>query len=171
VGQSVIQGARIAGAARIIAIDPGANKREASVASGATDLVDPSTEDVEEAVRRATGGRGADFSFEVVGKPETIATSFGLARRGGTVALVGMPAATATVTMSAFLLAADDKRLCGSYYGGTQARVDFPRIIELAETGRLDMDAMVTRRLPLSDVNDALRALEAGEEIRSVVVL
>ena len=169
VGQSVIQGARVAGAGRIIAIDPGANKREASIASGATDAVDPTQDDAGEAVRKLTGGRGADFTFEVVGKPETIVSAFELARRGGTVTVVGMPAADATLTLPAFMLAYGDKRLCASYYGGTQAQRDFPLIIGLAETGRIDLDAMVTRRLALADVNDAIRALEAGEEIRSVV--
>ena len=81
-----------------------------------------------------------------------------------------MPPFDSTVTLSAFALASDDKRLCGSLYGGTQARRDIPMIVELAETGRLDLSSMVTRRLPLAEVNDAIRALEAGEQIRSVVV-
>ncbi|MFE1841199.1 zinc-binding dehydrogenase [Streptomyces sviceus] len=121
-------------------------------------------------VRRLTGGRGADYTFEVVGNPTTITQAWDTARRGGTVALVGMPTADAMITMPAFSLAPDDKRLCGSLYGGTQARRDIPLIVELAETGRLDLASMVTRRVPLHEVNDAIRALEAGEQIRTVVV-
>jgi len=170
VGQAVVQGARIAGAARIIAVDPGEAKRAAAVGFGATDVIDPTAVDTLEEVRRLTGGRGADYSFEVVGSPTTIRQAWDLARRGGTVALVGMPAFDASITLPAFGLAADDKRLCGSLYGGTQARRDIPLIVELAETGRLDLEHMVTRRVPLRDVNDAIRALEAGEQIRSVVV-
>lgn len=170
VGQAVVQGARIAGAARIIAIDPGQNKRAAAAESGASDTVDPATADPGEEVRRLTGGRGADFTFEVVGNPGTFAQAWALARRGGTVVLVGMPPYESTITMPAFALASDDKRLCGSLYGGTQARRDIPLIIELAETGRLDLASMVTRRLPLSEANDAIRALEAGEQIRSVLI-
>jgi S-(hydroxymethyl)glutathione dehydrogenase/alcohol dehydrogenase len=170
VGQAVIQGARIAGAARVIAIDPGAGKRAAALSSGASDTIDPASADPAEEVARLTGGRGADYAFEVVGTPATITQAWGLARRGGTVVLVGMPPFDSTVTMSAFALAADDKRLCGSLYGGTQARRDIPMIVELAETGRLDLASMVTRRLPLAEVNDAIRALEAGEQIRSVIV-
>jgi len=170
VGQAVVQGARIAGAARIIAIDTAENKRTAASGFGATDVVDPAAGDAVEQVRVLTGGRGADFTFEVVGVPSTIMQAWDTARRGGTVSLVGMPAYDATVTMSAFELAADDKRLCGSYYGGTQARRDIPMIVELVETGRLDLASMVTRRVSLSEVNDAIRALEAGEQIRSVVV-
>jgi S-(hydroxymethyl)glutathione dehydrogenase/alcohol dehydrogenase len=170
VGQAVVQGARIAGAARIIAIDPAPHKRAAAIGFGASDVIDPTTADLAEEVRNVTGGRGADFTFEVVGNPATIRQAWDLARRGGTVALVGMPAYDATITMPAFALASDDKRLCGSLYGGTQARRDIPMIVELAESGRLDLSSMVTRRVPLLEVNDAIRALEAGEQIRSVVI-
>lgn len=170
VGQAVIQGARIAGAGRIIAIDPVAKKREAAIRFGASDTVDPTEADPVDFARSITGGRGIDFAFEVVGKPATIMQTWALARKAGTVTLVGMPAVDATVTMPAFSLASDDKRLLGSLYGGTQARRDIPLIVELAETGRLDLASMITRRLPLEDLNDAIRALEAGEEIRSVVI-
>lgn len=114
VGQAVIQGARIAGAARIIAVDPLENKRSAALGSGATDTIDPTSADLVDEVRRLTGGRGADYTFEVVGDPTTITQAWDIARRGGTVALVGMPAADAMITMPAFSLASDDKRLCGS---------------------------------------------------------
>jgi S-(hydroxymethyl)glutathione dehydrogenase/alcohol dehydrogenase len=162
VGQAVIQGARIAGAARIIAVDPLENKRSAALGSGATDTIDPTSADLVDEVRRLTGGRGAHHTFEVVRNPTTITQAWDAARRGGTVALVGMPAADAMITMPALSLASDDKPLCGSLYGGTQARRDIPLIVELAETGRLDLASMVTRRVPLHEVNDAIRALEAG---------
>ncbi|KAA1176973.1 Zn-dependent alcohol dehydrogenase [Rhizobium tropici] len=170
VGQAVIQGARIAGAGRIIAIDPVAKKREAAIKFGATDAIDPTETDPVEYARSLTGGRGVDFAFEVVGKPATILQTWDLARKAGTVTLVGMPAVDATVTLPAFALSSDDKRLLGSLYGGTQARRDIPLIVELAETGRLDLGSMITRRLLLDEVNDAVRALEAGEEIRSVLI-
>lgn len=170
VGQAVVQGARIAGAARIIAVDPSETKRAAAIGFGATDAIDPKSSDVLDEVRSMTGGRGADFTFEVVGSPVTIQQAWDLARKSGTVSLVGMPAYDSTITMSAFALASDDKRLCGSLYGGTQARRDIPMIVELVETGRLNLGGMITRRLPLSEVNDAIRALEAGEQIRSVLV-
>jgi S-(hydroxymethyl)glutathione dehydrogenase/alcohol dehydrogenase len=170
VGQSVVQGARIAGAARIIAVDPGANKRDTALAFGATDTIDPTASDAGEEILALTGGRGADYTFEVVGSPATIADAFAWARRGGTVAIVGMPPWDSKVELSAFALASADKRLCGSLYGGAQAKRDIPLIVELAETGRLDLAGMVTRHVSLDEVNDAIRALEAGEEIRSVVV-
>ncbi len=169
VGQAVIQGARICGAARIFAIDPVALKREAARDNGATDFVDPAAGDPVQAVMDATGGRGADFVFEVLGSPETINQAFRTARRGGTIVVVGMPRVDAMVTMPAFPLFSEEKKLCGCAYGTSQNRRDFQRYIDLAECGRLDVASMVSRRIGLDDVNDAFRAMEAGEVIRSVI--
>jgi S-(hydroxymethyl)glutathione dehydrogenase / alcohol dehydrogenase len=170
VGQSVIQGARIAGAGHIIAVDPVELKRKTAEQLGATDLVDPSTGDAVAAVRALTGGRGADYAFEVIGLPETIQQAYKSARRGGTVVVVGMPRVDAMVTLSAWGLFYDEKRTLGCYYGSAQVQRDFPRFVELVETGRLDIGAMVSRRIKLDEVNDAFRAMEAGEVIRSVIV-
>jgi S-(hydroxymethyl)glutathione dehydrogenase/alcohol dehydrogenase len=169
VGQSVIQGARIAGAAHIIAIDPVELKRKTAEQLGATDLVDPSDGNAVEAVRVLTGGRGADYAFEVIGLPETIQQAYKSARRGGTVVIVGMPRLDAMVNLSAWGLFYDEKRTLGCYYGSAQVQRDFPRFVELVETGRLDIGAMVSRRIRLDEVNDAFRAMEAGEVIRSVI--
>jgi S-(hydroxymethyl)glutathione dehydrogenase/alcohol dehydrogenase len=170
VGQSVIQGARIAGAGHIIAIDPVELKRKTAEQLGATDLVDPSAGDPVEAVKALTGGRGADYAFEVIGLPETIEQAYKSARRGGTVVIVGMPRVDAKVTLSAWGLFYDEKRTLGCYYGSAQVQRDFPRFVELVETGRLDIGSMVSRRIKLDEVNDAFRAMEAGEVIRSVIV-
>jgi S-(hydroxymethyl)glutathione dehydrogenase / alcohol dehydrogenase len=170
VGQSVIQGARIAGAGHIIAVDPVELKRKTAEQLGATDLVDPSTGDAVAAVKALTGGRGADYAFEVIGLPETIQQAYKSARRGGTVVVVGMPRVDAMVTLSAWGLFYDEKRTLGCYYGSAQVQRDFPRFVELVETGRLDIGAMVSRRIKLDEVNDAFRAMEAGEVIRSVIV-
>ncbi len=170
VGQSVIQGARIAGASRIFAIDPVEMKRKAAEEFGATDLVDPAAADPIEQVRAATGGRGVDYCFEVVGRPETFLQAFKAARRGGTVVFVGMSKVDQTVTFPTLQLMSDEKALLGSVYGSAQVRRDFPRFVELIEAGRLDVGSMVTRHIHLDDVNDAFRAMEAGEVIRSVIV-
>jgi S-(hydroxymethyl)glutathione dehydrogenase/alcohol dehydrogenase len=170
VGQSVVQGARIAGAARIIAIDPVEMKRKTAERFGATDLIDPTPGDTIGQVKALTGGRGADYSFEVIGLPETMVQAFNVARRGGTVVMVGMPRLDATVTFPAFNMFAQEKKVLGSLYGSANVRRDFPRYVELAETGRLDLDSMVTRRIKIDDVNDAFRAMEGGEVIRSVIV-
>jgi S-(hydroxymethyl)glutathione dehydrogenase/alcohol dehydrogenase len=169
VGQAVIQGARIAGAARIIAVDPVELKRKAAEQLGATDLVDPGVGDPVGQVKELTGGRGADYAFEVIGLPETIVQAFATARRGGTVVVVGMPRMDSQVTLSGFGLFYDEKRLLGCVYGSAQVRRDFPRFISLVEAGRLDVGSMVSRRIALDEVNDAFRAMEAGEVIRSVI--
>ncbi|MBA2326591.1 MAG: Zn-dependent alcohol dehydrogenase [Actinobacteria bacterium] len=170
VGQAVIQGARIAGAARIIAIDPVDLKRKTAEQQGATDLIDPSAGDPVSQVQELTGGRGADYAFEVIGRPETIVQAFATARRGGTAVVVGMPRIDSEVTLPGFGMFYDEKKLLGCVYGSAQVRRDFPRFISLAETGRLDLGAMVSRRIKLDEVNDAFRAMEAGEVIRSVIV-
>src|SRR5258707_1224785 len=104
VGQSVIQGARIAGAARIIAVDLVEMKRKTALQFGATDTVDPAEGDAIAQVKALTGGRGVDYSFEVIGLPETITQAHGMARNGGTVCVVGMTRMDAMITLSAFAL-------------------------------------------------------------------
>jgi len=170
VGTAVIQGARIAGAARIIAVDPIELKRKTAEQLGATDLVDPSQGDPVAQVQALTSGRGADYAFEVIGLPETIIQAFSMARPGGTAVIVGMPRMYATVTFPAWQLFGGEKRLLGCVYGSAQVKRDFHRFIALAETGRLDLGAMVSRRISLDEVNDAFKAMEAGEVIRSVIV-
>jgi S-(hydroxymethyl)glutathione dehydrogenase/alcohol dehydrogenase len=170
VGTAVIQGARIAGAARIIAVDPVELKRKTAEQLGATDLVDPSAGDPVAQVQSLTGGRGADYAFEVIGLPETILQVFAMTRTGGTAVMVGMPRMDATVTFQAWQLFGGEKKLLGCVYGSAQVKRDFHRFIGLVETGRLDLGAMVSRRISLDEVNDAFRAMAAGEVIRSVIV-
>jgi S-(hydroxymethyl)glutathione dehydrogenase / alcohol dehydrogenase len=169
VGQAVIQGARIAGAGRIIAIDPQELKRKTATKLGATDVVDPSKGDPVEQVKALTGGRGADYAFEVIGLPETIATTYQLARKGGEVIVVGMARFDAQFTIPAFGIFFEQKTIKGCKYGSAQVRRDFPRFVELIETNRLDISAMVSKTIKLDGVNDAFRAMEAGEVIRSVI--
>lgn len=169
VGQSVIQGARIAGASRIFAVDPVELKRKTAEQFGATDVIDPAAGDPVEQVRALTGGRGTDYSFEVIGLPETIVQAYEVARAGGTAVVVGMPRFDATVTLPAMSLFAGNKALLGCLYGSARVRRDFPRFVQLVETGRLDIGSMVSRQIRLHEVNDAFRAMEAGEVIRSVI--
>jgi S-(hydroxymethyl)glutathione dehydrogenase/alcohol dehydrogenase len=169
IGQSIVQGARIAGASRVFAVDPVASKREAALRHGATDSIDPAEGDPVEQVRARTQGRGTDHAFEAVGHPEPMMTAYHAARRGGVVTLVGMPPADSTITFRAFELFLDVKEIRVSNLGNAQILRDFPRLVGLAETGRLDLASMVTRRIALDDINDAFRAMDAGEEIRTVV--
>jgi S-(hydroxymethyl)glutathione dehydrogenase/alcohol dehydrogenase len=170
VGQAVIQGARIAGAARIIAVDPVELKRKTSEQLGATDLVDPGEADPVEQVKALTGGRGADYAFEVIGLPATAMQAWNMTRPGGTTVIVGMPRMDDQISISQWQLFYEERKLVGCVYGSAQVRRDFDRFIGLIETGRLDVGSMVSRRISLDDVNDAFRAMEAGEVIRSVIV-
>jgi S-(hydroxymethyl)glutathione dehydrogenase / alcohol dehydrogenase len=170
VGQSVIQGARIAGAAVIIAIDPVPGRREASVRAGATHAVDPAAGDPVEQVRALTSGRGADYSFEVVGRPELMVQAFDMARVAGTVTLVGMPPAGATRTLPAIAAVFSGKRLAGSVVGGAQILRDFPRFVRLAEAGRLDLGLMISHRIKLDEINHGIDLLTRAEGVRTVVL-
>jgi S-(hydroxymethyl)glutathione dehydrogenase/alcohol dehydrogenase len=169
VGSFVVQGARIAGAAEILAVDPQPLKREAAMAQGATTAIDPVAGDMVEQVRAATGGRGVDYAFEVVGEPDLTRQAFESVRPGGTAVLVGMPGFDATIELPAFTLFHAEKRLAGSFYGSAQVRREFARLVRLAETGRLDIGAAVTKTWALDEVNLALDALRRGEVIRSVL--
>jgi S-(hydroxymethyl)glutathione dehydrogenase / alcohol dehydrogenase len=170
VGQAVIQGARIAGAAVIIAIDPVPARREASARAGATHTVDPAEGNPVEQVRALTGGRGADHSFEVVGRPELMVQAFDMARAEGTVTLVGMPALTDTLTLPAIQAVFSGKRLAGSVVGGSQILRDFPRFIRLAETGRLDLASMISHRIKLDEINHGITLMTRADGVRTVIL-
>jgi len=169
VGTAVIQGARIAGAGRILAIDPVASKRASAVQFGATDEIDPGAGDPIEQVVALTGGRGVDHAFEVVGRKELIEQALAMTRRGGETILVGVPHYEVAVSVPVMPLIITDRTIKGSYYGSSQALRDFPRFISLIENGRLDLGSMVTRHLPLDDIESAFDAMREGDGIRSVV--
>jgi S-(hydroxymethyl)glutathione dehydrogenase/alcohol dehydrogenase len=170
VGLATLQGARLAGASRIIAADRVAGQLAAAVRSGATDTVDTSGVDLGEAVRELTGGIGVDQALEVVGKPETIVAAYAAARRGGKVTLVGAGRADASVSLPVLSLMADAKTIAGSVYGATDPVRDIPVLADLALRGQLDLDALVTRRIALDQVEDAFAAMAAGDGARSLVV-
>ena len=169
VGLSVIQGARIAGAGRIIAIDPVEMKRKSAEAQGATDFVDPSEGDPVAQVQQLTSGRGVDYAFEVIGLPETTLQAYNMIRKGGLAVMVGMTKADAMLTIPTFDLFYNEKTLKGCKYGSGQVRRDFQKFADLIETGRLDTSSMVSKTIKLDDVNDAFDAMEKGEVIRSVI--
>jgi S-(hydroxymethyl)glutathione dehydrogenase/alcohol dehydrogenase len=170
VGLSAVQGASIAGASQIIVVDPLPMKRDAALSFGATDAVDPAAGDPVEQIRSLTGGRGVEYSFEVVGLLQTMRQAFDAACMGGTVTFVGGLRQDVDIALPANALHAQAKRILGSVYGSAQVRRHIPRLVALAEAGRLDLGGMVTRRVTLDDVNDAIDAIEAGEVIRSVLV-
>ena len=169
VGQAAIQGAHLASAARIIAIDPVPLKREAALRLGATEAVDPLSADAVEQVCELTGGRGAEYTFDAAGRVDTMRQAFEAACPGGTVTFVGGPQSGLELALPANLMRSQGKRILGSHYGSAQIHRDMPRLVKLAEVGRLDIAEMVSRRLPLGDVDAALAVIESGDVIRCVL--
>ena len=168
VGLSVIQGAKAAGAAAILAIDPLESKHEIAKKFGATHTATP--EQAEDAKNLITGGLGFDYGFEVVGRSATIRAAWNLTRRGGDVIVVGAGANDDTVEFNAFELLFDGKNLRASLYGSSDLRRDVPRFVDLWRGGRLDLEGLITRRIRFEDLNDAITTLERGDAIRQVVV-
>ena len=170
VGLAAIQGARLSGASPIIAVDTVASKLELARQCGATEVVDASSVDAVGGVRELTDGRGADYTFEVVGRSGTIRQAFEATRRAGTCTIVGAGSFTDTVEFGAMQLMVDAKTLRGCVYGATDPARDFPEMVRLHRAGLLDLQALVTRTISLDDLTDAFRAMEAGEVARSVIV-
>jgi S-(hydroxymethyl)glutathione dehydrogenase / alcohol dehydrogenase len=168
VGISVIQGARLAGAAQIVAVDPVVEKHEAARHFGATHAVTP--DEVAGLHASLTGSQGWDYAFDVVGVPATIRAAWDNARRGGTVVVVGAGRGDAMVQFSAQELFLHDKRLLGSFYGGADVRRDYPRLISLWRAGRLDLEGMISKRMTLDEINDGLQALRAGANVIRQIV-
>ena len=167
VGLSCVNGAAIAGAGRIIAVDMLANKLELAKTFGATDLVNASEGDPVEQVRQLTGG-GVDYSFEAIGLKVTAEQCFRMLCAGGTATVIGMiPVGTMVEVHGVDFLA--EKKLQGCTMGSNRFRVDMPRYIEFYLQGKLHLDEMVSQRLPLDQVNDALDALKQGEVARTVL--
>ena len=168
VGQAVIQGAHIAGAARIIAVDPVPLKRESALQYGATEVLDPTEVDLVKGIREITSGRGADYTFEVIGNTQTMRQAISAVRPGGTAVLVGIPKLMEDFSVPTFAIL-NGKRILCCIYGQAKVRSDFPRFIELIEAGRLDVSSMVTRHMHLDDVNEAFDLMQRGEVIRTVL--
>jgi S-(hydroxymethyl)glutathione dehydrogenase / alcohol dehydrogenase len=170
VGLNVIQGAVIAGAGQIIAVDARPEKLERARLFGATDGIDASQVDAVKAVRERTEGRGADYAFEVIGRKETIEQALGATRKGGTCVVVGIASAKETVTLSAFGIPYYEKRLLGCWYGSADVHADIPKLLGLYRDGRLKLDELVTRRYRLDDVNEAFADMAAATTARGVII-
>ena len=168
VGLSAINGAAIAGAARIIAVDMVDSKLELSRKFGATDVVNGRDVDAIEAIREMTGG-GVHYSFEAIGLKATTEQAFKMLRSGGTATVIGMIPVGVMVELHGpeFLM---ERKLQGSNMGSNRFRVDMPRFVDFYLQGRLHLDDMISGRIRLEDVNDGLAALETGEVARNVIM-
>ncbi|MFC7616637.1 zinc-binding dehydrogenase [Actinokineospora soli] len=168
VGLSVLQAARIAGAGPIIALDV-QDKAELALAHGATDFV-RSDETAGKAVRKLTGGRGADVVVECVGHPAAIRTAWSASRRGGHVVVVGVGSAKAKVEFSALELYWFGRTLSGCVYGEIDPEVDVPRLLDWVRSGQLDAGSLITARTDLSGIEGAFAEMEAGRGGRTLVI-
>jgi Zn-dependent alcohol dehydrogenase len=169
IGLSIAQGARLAGAARIIGADPLASRRQAALNFGVTDLIDPGSEDVAARVMALTGV-GADYAFDAVGRAELIQLGLAATRLGGTTVCVGAPPLTDVIMIpvpAMFVLS--EKKLIGCALGGCNSLREIPRLIALWQAGRLDLEGLITSRRPLAQINEAMADLREGRGIRTVL--
>jgi S-(hydroxymethyl)glutathione dehydrogenase/alcohol dehydrogenase len=170
VGLNVIQGAVIAGAGEIIAVDIHPAKLDLARKFGATTVVDASQRDPVSGVMELTGQRGADVAFEVIGLQQTIDQTIGMTRRGGQAVLVGVASMDATVTLPAFFgVVLAEKTIRGCWYGGSDVRRDVPLILDFYRRGQLQLDELISQTIALEQVNEAFDALKGGEVARSVI--
>jgi S-(hydroxymethyl)glutathione dehydrogenase/alcohol dehydrogenase len=168
VGLAAIQGARIAGARMIIAVDVFASKLALARDLGATHTVDASAGDPVQAIRDLTRG-GVEYAFEAIGLKRAAEQAFDCLRPGGTATVIGMIPVGQKIELegSVFLR---EKKIQGCSMGSNRFKVDMPRYVELYLQGRLRLDEMITRRGRLEDVNEAFRAMKAGEVARTVLM-
>ena len=168
IGLNVIQGCRLAGASRIIAVDVVGEKLEMAKSFGATDAINGAKVDAVEAVQELTGGMGVEYAFEAIGNTNAATQAFAMIRPGGTAVIVGMMPQGSTISVPGpdFL---SEKKLIGSMYGSTVFREHMPKLVDLFLAGRLDLSNLVSQRMPLDEVNDAFDYMKSGKVARSVL--
>jgi S-(hydroxymethyl)glutathione dehydrogenase/alcohol dehydrogenase len=170
VGLSAIQGARIAGAAAVIGVDPSEEKRTLAQRLGATDTLEPGP-DLAKRVRALCHGRGADHAIECVGRAETIRTAWSSTRRGGKTTVVGIGGRTEQVSFTPLEVFHFARTLTGCVYGSADPFREVAFLAEQYRAGALDLAGLVTARISLAEVGDALDQMSAGRGARSLVVL
>jgi S-(hydroxymethyl)mycothiol dehydrogenase len=169
VGSAAVAGARLAGAARIIAVDLDDRKLRHAENLGATDLINASTTEVVDRVRELTDGHGADVVIEAVGRPETYRQAFYARDLAGTVVLVGVPTPEMRLDLPLLDVFGRGGALKSSWYGDCLPERDFPMLIDLYLQGRLDLDAFVSETIGIGDIEGAFSKMRSGEVLRSVV--
>ena len=170
VGLNALQGAALAGAHPVIAVDTSDGKLEAARGFGATHTVNPAGEDAVAAVAALTGGRRADYVFVAVGVAQAVEQGLELTRRGGTLVVVGMPPEGERAAFEPTWLAHDGKRILGTKMGAARVAADVPGLVELYRAGRLRLDELVSGSYPLEAINDAIGEVVRGEALRNVIV-
>lgn len=170
VGINVVQGARIAGAAVIIAVDLLEHRLQAARRFGATHTLNAGEEDPVRAIKTLTRG-GADYAFEVIGRAAVVRQAVECVGRGGVAVAVGIPPAREEYTVGGPAFVLNEKTLRACFYGSAHLRADIPRLLELYQSKRLFLDELVTATYPLERVNDAVAALDRGDGLRGILVM
>jgi Zn-dependent alcohol dehydrogenase len=171
VGISVVQGARLAGASRIIVSDPVAERRDAAARFGASDALDPASDDVVGAVQELTAGIGVDYAFDAAGSAALLDAGLRATRRGGTTVGVGAPPADQVLSLSAIGHVVQEKKLLGCLFGSSNPHREVPRMLSLWASGALDLEGMISFRRPLEEINDGFADMRAGRGIRTMLSL
>jgi S-(hydroxymethyl)glutathione dehydrogenase/alcohol dehydrogenase len=169
VGLNVIQGARIAGAAKIIAVDLSVEKMQMARAFGATDNVSGNGDSVKE-ILNMTGGIGVDYAFEVVGNGKLVEACVKATRANGTTVLVGVGRSDDRFSFNAMILPFTAKTIKGCMYGNANFKVDFPMYLDLYQQGRLDLDRLITRTYSIDEAPEAFADLQSGKNARGVII-
>ena len=169
IGISIAQGARLAGASRVIGVDPLDTRREQAKAFGVTDTAAP--EELAAVASEVTGGIGVDYAFDAVGRAGIVESCLAAVRNGGMTVMVGVPGIEEVVQVPAIMMALTERKLRGCFLGSSNPHRDFPRLLSLWRSGRLDLEAMVTARRPLDEINEAFSDMQAGRGLRTVISL
>jgi Zn-dependent alcohol dehydrogenase len=171
VGISAVQGARLAGASRIVGVDPVPSRRAQSLGFGVTEAIDPGEDDIAGAALELTGGIGLDHVIDTATTPATMTSGIMAVRPGGSVTLVGVPGFEATVELPVIAWALAEKTVTGSFLGSSNSHLEFPRLLALWRAGRLDLENMVSSTRSLSEIPDAFDDLITGHGLRTVIDL
>lgn len=169
VGLNILQGADLAGANTIIAVDQAPSKREMARAFGATHFVLAEDQPVEY-IQEQTDGRGADYVFEAVGIPGLMERALDATRPGGSLVIAGIAPMGSSTNFPGSIIARQEKRVVGSYYGSADPHRDFPKIIDLYMSGKLKLDELVTRTYALDEINQAFEDMLSGANARGVIL-
>jgi S-(hydroxymethyl)glutathione dehydrogenase / alcohol dehydrogenase len=169
VGLNVIQGAVLANATTIIAIDLLDNKLDLARQFGATHSINPARENVQEKVNGITGGIGLDYAFEVIGTPQTAQMALEIIRRGGAAVMVGIAGAQDTIPLSLLQVTGMEKRILGCYYGSANLLADLKVLLDLYKRGRVKVLELITKRYALEEINKGFEDLRSGGNARGVI--
>lgn len=170
VGLNIIQGAVLADAAKIIAIDVLDHKLDLAKQFGATHTINAAAQDPVSKVKKLTGQVGVDYAFEALGTVDTARTAFNLIRRGGHMIMVGIPGKEETFCFSLAELPLMDKSISGSYYGSGDVAADIHAFLSLYKNGRIQLDELITGRYDIENINQGMKDLASGKNARGVVI-